>query len=338
MEQKKKASAPVFSVVIVSYRSGELWKQAVASVLLQDYPAVELILADDGTPDFSSADCERFIAEHCGANLVRSRVLTAGRNAGTVKNLNRANRLCSGDYLLHFAADDALADRGVLTAFAGALRRKKPGVLGVYGKSECCDEHLQPMGRCSFDPKTAERMNGFSAREQWKQLCRGCCIHMGATAFVREEFMRAGGFDPRFRLMEDWPFLLCSTRQGYTFEFIDFSALYYRVGGITQRKPTPGYRMLLSDHLLNYETHILPDSAKLDRGARLKVWMRYLDDRMDGHLLFAEAFAAPNGGLREIDAQAGRYLAVWWIKRNRRLVMGGMLLLLCLMAAVRIIK
>ena len=34
---------PLFSVVIVSYRNGEQWKDAVDSVLTQDYPAIELI-------------------------------------------------------------------------------------------------------------------------------------------------------------------------------------------------------------------------------------------------------------------------------------------------------
>ena len=331
MEDEKKTATPVFSVVIVSYRSGELWKQAVSSVLSQDYPAVELILADDGTPDFSCAAVEAFIAQKCGANLVRSRVLSSVRNNGTVQNLNRADQLCSGAYLLHFAADDALAHNRVLTVLADALRRKNPDVLGVYGRGERCDDRLQPVGGCSFDPVMAERMNGFSAWEQWKQLCLGCCIHLGATAFLREEFLRTGGLDPRFRLMEDWPFLLKCARQGFRFEFIGLSVLHYRQGGITQRKPTPGYRSLLSDHLLNFEINILPHSAELDRLARWKVWMRYLDDRMDARGLFGELSAVPYGKLRGIDAHAGCYLALWWIKRNRRWMMGGLLILLILL-------
>lgn len=334
MEENQKTEMPVFSVVIISYRSGELWKQAVSSVLSQDYQAIELILADDGTPDFSCAEAEKFIAQKCGSNLVRSRVISSECNNGTVQNLNKADQYCSGAYLLHFAADDALAHNGVLTVFADTLQHKKPGVLGVYGRSECCDDQLRPVGSCSFDPVLAERMNSFSAREQWKRLCQGCCLHLGATAFLREEYLRTDGFDPRFRLMEDWPFLLKCTRQGYLFEFIDLSALLYRQGGVTKRKPTPSYRSLMTDHLLNYEMNILPASAELDRMARWKVWMRYLDDRMDGRKLFGELSAVSYGKLRGFDAHAVWYLPMWWIKRNRRQIGVGLLTLLCLIYVI----
>lgn len=328
-------ASPLFSVVIVCYRNGEQWKQAVESVLSQDYPAIELIVSDDGSPDFSCSEAEAFITEKKGANLIRSRVLSSDRNAGTVRNLNRADQLCSGDYLLHFAADDALAQSGVLTAFAAALRQKEPDVLGVYGRSEICDSRLRPVGGCSFDPETAESMNGFPAREQWKQLCRGCCIHLGATAFVRAEFVHAGGFDTEFRIMEDWPFLLKNTREGYRFQFVSFPALYYRQGGVTQqRNPSPGYRYLLTDHLLAFERRILPYGGELNRRNRWRVWMRYLDDRMDGRILFGELSTIPYGKLRQVDSHAALYLAVWWMKRNRRRIAGFLLLLFCLWLAI----
>ena len=41
--------AGVFSVVIASFRSAACWKDAVRSVLIQDYPAIELIFCDDGS-------------------------------------------------------------------------------------------------------------------------------------------------------------------------------------------------------------------------------------------------------------------------------------------------
>ena len=42
----------VFSVILAHYCQPDYWKDAVDSVLNQDYPAIELIFADDGTPGF----------------------------------------------------------------------------------------------------------------------------------------------------------------------------------------------------------------------------------------------------------------------------------------------
>lgn len=50
----------VFSVVIPSYGNGELWKAAVDSVLMQDYPAIELVFSDDGTPGFDTEAVRRY--------------------------------------------------------------------------------------------------------------------------------------------------------------------------------------------------------------------------------------------------------------------------------------
>lgn len=42
----------LFSVVILQYKQPEFWKEAAFSVLKQDYPRIEIIVSDDGTPVF----------------------------------------------------------------------------------------------------------------------------------------------------------------------------------------------------------------------------------------------------------------------------------------------
>lgn len=325
------AAAPLFSVVIVCYRNGEQWKDAVESVLIQDYPAIELILSDDGSPDFLPEAAEEFIAAKKGGNITRSVILTSEQNLGTVANMRKADALCTGRYLLHFAADDALDGAHVLTSFALALQRKEPDVLGVYGRSEICDSALRPCGACSFDTVEAAAMNRLSPRGQWQRLCQGCCIHMGATAFVREEFVQSGGIDPAFDIMDDWPFFLENTHRGKRFQFINFPALCYRQGGVTQRRgANPGYRRLLSDHLLLVEQQILPFSAALCLRERLRIWLRYLDDRADARKLFGELSHVPYRTLGCLCPEAPAFLLLWWVKRHRRLIGAAGAILLCL--------
>ena len=331
-------ATPLFSVVIVSYRNGEQWKDAVESVLTQDYPAIELILSDDGSPDFLPEAAEEFIAAKKSGNFVRSLVLKSGQNLGTVANMRKADASCTGRYLLHFAADDALAGEHVLSSFASALQRKEPDVLGVYGRSESCDSDLRPRGACSFDPVEAAAMNSLSPQGQWQRLCQGCCIHMGAAAFIREEYLQSGGVDPAFDIMEDWPFFLENTHRGKRFQFINFPALRYRQGGVTQRRgATPGYRRLLSDHLLLVEQQILSYSGELGLLQRLRVWLRYLDDRADARKLFGELSHIPYRTLRWLNPGAPVFLLLWWVKRHRRPIAAVGAILLCLLL-IRILR
>ena len=322
---------PLFSVVIVSYRNGEQWKDAVDSVLTQDYPAIELIVSDDGSPDFLLEAAEEFIAARKCGSLVRSVILKSDKNLGTVANMRKADALCTGRYLLHFAADDALAGEHVLASFASALRKKEPEVLGVYGRSEICDSDLHPCGTCSFDPVQAMAMNTLSPQEQWQRLCQGCCIHMGATAFVREEYLQSGGIDPTFDILDDWPFFLENARRGKRFQFIDWPALRYRQGGVTQKRgANPGYRRLLSDHLLLVEQQILSYSSELSLLQRLQIWMRYLDDRADARKMFGELSHIAYRELRCLYSGAPVFLLLWWIKRHRRQIAAVGVILLCL--------
>lgn len=324
-------TAPLFSVVIVCYRNGEQWKDAVESVLIQDYPAIELILTDDGSPDFLPKAAEELIAAKKGGNLVRSVVLKSEQNLGTVGNMRKADALCTGRYLLHFAADDALAGEHVLTSFVLALQKKEQDVLGVYGRSEICDSALHPCGACSFDPVEAAAMNALSSMEQWQRLCQGCCIHMGAAAFIREEFLQSGGFDSAFDVMEDWPFFLENTRRGKRFQFIDFPSLHYRQGGVTQRRSAnPGYRRLLLDHFFLFEQKILPFSHELRFYERLRIWLRYLDDRADARKLFGELSHIPYHALGHLCPGVPGFLLLWWAKHYRRQIAAVGVILLCL--------
>lgn len=307
----------LFSVVILSYQSSKTWQAAVDSVLIQDYPRIELIYADDGSDDFDREGMERYIQQKAGSNLVCCQLLAAAQNRGTVRNLIEAEQKSTGEYLIHFAADDALANAHVLSDLAQALARKPQDVVGVYGKSIVCDTELNPMQACSFDTAAAAQMNQESAFQQWKRLCRRCCIHMGATAFVRTDLMQRLSFDDSFFLLEDWPFFLRATRDGGRFRFLDLPVLYYRQGGVTANAFSQSRKRLFRDHLHVYEKYILPQADLLGSGA-LKIWLRYLDDRMDARKAYGELSSLSYSQLSAFSRRFPAFFTVWGIKRYRK--------------------
>lgn len=270
----------LFSVVIPSYGGGALWKTAVDSVLMQDYPEIELIFSDDCTPNFNVGEVQRYIERKKGGNLRRFMVIRQSQNIGTVANLKEADRHCMGRYLTHIAMDDAYCSSNVLSQYAKALQSKGAGTLGVYANSLVCDEELNLLGGVSFDVEKAKDMNNMTGTEQFAVLAEGCCIHMGATAFIRDEFMHSGGFDEKYRLIEDWPYFLKCTLTGYRFHYEPFEAIYYRMGGITDELySSPGKRACMQDHLRIYEELIFSGFKYLKTSRRAEVYRRYAVDR-----------------------------------------------------------
>lgn len=271
----------VFSVVIPSYNGGEIWKSAVNSVLKQDYPWIELVFADDGTPDFDINTVKIYIEEHKKKNLVNYIVIQQKNNVGTVQNFRNAHQHCRGHYLTHIAMDDVYCDEHVLSRYAQALDNKPEDVLGVYARSLVCDEQLNPLGNVSFDIKKAQRMNDVTSIEQFNEMAKYCCIHMGATAFLREEFMETGDFDSGYRLMEDWPFFLQATLSGKRFEYHAFDGIFYRNGGVTDAAySTAPRKAFREDHLRMYERILFPNLKLLKLGTGILVCGRYEESRI----------------------------------------------------------
>jgi glycosyltransferase involved in cell wall biosynthesis len=90
--------ARVVSIVICCYRQAEFLEDAIASVRKQRYPASEIVLIDDGSPDNTA----EVAARHPGVRYVRQ------ANRGLSGARNRGIRETRSQYLVFLDADDRL--------------------------------------------------------------------------------------------------------------------------------------------------------------------------------------------------------------------------------------
>jgi len=90
---------PTVSVIIPAYNEERVIVESVARVLASDYPAIELIVADDGSKDATSA----LIAKHYAGDQ-RVRLLTMA-NGGKARALNRALAEARGEIVVALDAD-----------------------------------------------------------------------------------------------------------------------------------------------------------------------------------------------------------------------------------------
>ena len=64
--------AGLLSSIIVTYNSGDYLFEAIDSVIEQDYPAIELIISDDGTKGFSADSIQAYIDNKKRNNIKKS--------------------------------------------------------------------------------------------------------------------------------------------------------------------------------------------------------------------------------------------------------------------------
>ncbi|MBO9602459.1 MAG: glycosyltransferase [Novosphingobium sp.] len=93
------APQPPVSVIIPAYNEEKVIVASIARVLASDYPALELIVADDGSKDATS----RLVAERYGSDP-RVRLLTLA-NGGKASALNRALTYAKGEIVIALDAD-----------------------------------------------------------------------------------------------------------------------------------------------------------------------------------------------------------------------------------------
>lgn len=92
------------SVVIPCYNSAEYLAGAVASVVAQELPGVEVFIVDDASTDNSVAVAQTIAARTPGATVLQQPV-----NAGQAAARNFGARRASGRYLCFLDADDTYA-------------------------------------------------------------------------------------------------------------------------------------------------------------------------------------------------------------------------------------
>ena len=224
-----------FSVCIAHYNQMNYIEDSLKSVFHQDYDNIEVILEDDASKEFDESKIEKIVKKYNKKDfdfkIVRNKI-----NAGIVKNVNSAFSVITGDYILFFAADDALHDNKVISNFVKVFEEKKD-INVVTTQCLLCDEKLEKAtGGLFIDSNFAQKMNNASNKQIYYEMCKNCFYGSGATAYRKEVFEKYGKFDEKYKYVEDWPLFLKFIRNKEKIYYEDFISLNHRDGGISHNK------------------------------------------------------------------------------------------------------
>ena len=230
-------SKPLVSIIIPTYKSGETLRQAIQSVLDQDYRPLELLVVDDNQPGTAErAATEAIMASFAGHPLVTYLQHERNRNGSAARNTGF--RQSRGDYLC-FLDDDDLFLPGKLTWQVAWLaahpehdavytwRRQYGGVIGSDKSGDLSADLLT----LSFTPYTSSIM-----------LTRRSCSVLN-------------GFDESYRRHQDYEFLLRFFEQ-FTIGVIPEPLVAIRTNQVDNRLHGKAFRRLKDQFLRQFDSQI----------------------------------------------------------------------------------
>lgn len=123
--------APLVSVLVLAYNHESFVREALRSVLAQDYGNFEIIIAEDASSDGTRQAIEAFLLQQSPS--VKVTKIFHDINRGLLDTLNEAAACASGDILVFQAGDDvSLPNRIALTVKAFGRNPRTRFVWGEY--------------------------------------------------------------------------------------------------------------------------------------------------------------------------------------------------------------
>jgi glycosyltransferase involved in cell wall biosynthesis len=174
-------------VLIGAYDNEPTVARAIASILGQTEPSLELIVIDDGSGDRSAA-----VAEEAIGSDPRARVLRLERNLGIARSLNEGLRAAAAPVVAIQDADDYSAPERLERQLG--LLAAEPGVAVVGARMREVDAEERVLR-----PRTS-----FAAGDVVALLPRFNPIPNGSAAMRRDVALALGGYDERYRYAAEY--------------------------------------------------------------------------------------------------------------------------------------
>lgn len=292
--------AKLFSFVITSYNNYKYIREAVDSVLMQDYPCIQLIFSNDGSADFSAEELSDYVEGRKGQNIVDVQIYAHEKNQGTVRNVEFCRSKADGEYIMYMAADDALNGADVLSRYVAEFDKLGEDALVLCAKVAMCGESLGDIEGYEPSEEGIRAIRDGSPQELFSRMSHTWTIPTTTCCYRREVYDVVGGYDTDYFIMEDGPLFTKLARGGHRIYWIDgLVAARHRGGGISHGNKlnlSESYRKYRYDEIIFFEKEILPFQGQLltkDKKPMQSKW-EYIQRA------YFETFVMPNMSTREL--------------------------------------
>lgn len=280
---QSKETRSLVSCITTTYKKFNCLYQTLDSIFMQDYPNIEIIIGDDGSPDFPEQELKKYIEEYKGKNITNVVIHHEEKNRGTVSNCARCRELASGDYIMGIASDDRFSDRKVVSDVVRFFEIK--GAQVVTCIRQFVDEQTDEKLTCMPTEKQQHWMSCLSTEKVFEKMASFPFISGSCTYYRKEFYDRMGKYDCSFRYIEDVPFYLKTLRKGEKIFFYPRISILYRYGGgisTTPNKDNVFRRAMYNDRVHYMKQEIFPYMGKMPWWRRKQMKVRMKRFELDG--------------------------------------------------------
>ena len=253
---------PSVTMVVLTYYKFDGIRKNLESLAKQDYTDFEVIIQDDGSPNFDRAYLEELAKNTLGE--IPWTIHQNEKNMGTVRSFNKAFEMAKGDYVFPLSQDDCFRDETAIRHIVEYMEAHPE--LGA-----CTSRRVgETSGRMYPEEADIKLLQEWDTKELWKRVVYDNFIS-GSTIYYRKSFWEArGGFDTDFLLVEDYPFVVSMIIENQRIGFLDDITICYGEDGVSNGKPS---EKILVDRQKLYDKFILSNMADVDS----KLMKRYVD-------------------------------------------------------------
>jgi glycosyltransferase involved in cell wall biosynthesis len=226
---------PLVSVVIPFYNQAQFAADAIESVLAQDYPNTQLILADDASTDGTQEVLRAYARSRPDQVLVSE----AEVNQGIAGNINRGLALAQGELVAWLGGDDLMLP-GKLARQVEVLAENPAAVACVHDAEVFVSETGDVLGRFSklYNGRPGVRSGGIEL------MFDPAYYMLPSTMLFRRGAAPEHGFDARLRFANDWLWAIELLRHGSIVGLQDVLVRYRRHGANMTADPSNKARIL----------------------------------------------------------------------------------------------
>lgn len=217
-----KAQVPLVSIVVVTYNSSKYILDTLNSVIRQTYQNWELIITDDCSQDGTVDLCRTWLSEHEDQLRGKRIIITSTpRNLKIAGNYNNATQYIRGEWVKYIAGDDWLSD-DCLQEFVQYINENPDRSL--------CLSDTREYDKDGIFIREKKNNKAFSVENNGHQLyhiLQGK-FTLGPVFFVKADCIRKIGFDEKYPMAEDWPFIIKYLKEGHIVGYCPKALVCYR--------------------------------------------------------------------------------------------------------------
>ena len=193
---------PLVSVICLCYNHARFVEEAIASVLRQTHPAVQLVVVDDASTDNSVQVIRESMEDHPDITF-----LPLLKNVGNCRAFNKGFALSTGTFIIDLAADDVLKPNRMKVG-VDAFASLEPDYGVHFSDAELIDESGNHLGYHSDRFPHASIPQG----DIYRELISRYFINSPTMMMRRSVLEKLGGYDESLAY-EDFDFWIRSSRE-----------------------------------------------------------------------------------------------------------------------------